>query len=269
MALFKKRKKQTPKQAKNLARIRRLITRAESRGYRFPDELKAELPNYSTQKLKSLTADKLYGMATAIDMETGEILSGTEARKKERSISAKLGALTRKARQKAGEVVQGIKQRVAGDATAGSPVGALSPESAAGQVGQAPRGADIILGYLDDFIAFLDEPTSQMGTSQMGRSYRRSSRVAGAIDMGKSNLRALVNDVIARDGRDALAWRLQANADRASDCIDAFRYSSDASRIQSAATELASIINGGSLTLEQALAIGEQSEYNESWEEPE
>lgn len=124
------RKKQTPKKARNLDRIRKLISRAEKRGYIFPEELMQDLPTYSTQKLKALTADKLYSMAKAVDKETGEILTGIEYRKRERSLSARLGALTRKAKEAAKKLLgRGKKPEQPGipDLVLGSAVEPLEP----------------------------------------------------------------------------------------------------------------------------------------------
>lgn len=274
------RRKQTPKKKKNLDRIRKLISRAEKRGYIFPDELKSQLPNFSTQKLKSLTAEKLYAQAIAVDMETGEILSGTEARRKERSISAKLGALTRKARQAASGIVEGIKSRLAGAPEVAIPTGPESvpppepwpkPLPPPEPEPTPPPGWQIIMDFLNDFLKFLDEPRSPYGISRRGRTYKRVRlwKVAQVAEDQAGYLRKLVADAIARDGEAAVAWRLYDNGEEVGACIDAFRYSSDASVIMSAASALAAIINGGPLTMQQALAIGEQSEYNESWEEPE
>ena len=84
----------TPKKRQNLRRIRRFIKSAESRGYRFSSELKEKLSEYTTQKLKALTPKKLYEQATNIRF--GEEISGTKARKLERSMSAKKAVETKR-----------------------------------------------------------------------------------------------------------------------------------------------------------------------------
>lgn len=90
---------QTPKKRRELSRIRRFISRAEKRGFRFQEELKQGLAGMSTQKLKGLTAEKLYKQATAISEETGKRVSGTERRKEERRKAGKMAAETRRFRR--------------------------------------------------------------------------------------------------------------------------------------------------------------------------
>lgn len=85
---------------KEIKRIKRFIKRAEKRGYSFkfkepqpPKRIRKE----SVEKLKKITPEKLYASATyrGIYSDFNE-LSGLEARKRERSASAKKGAETRK-----------------------------------------------------------------------------------------------------------------------------------------------------------------------------
>lgn len=87
------------KRQRHINRIKRFIRTAEKRGYNFPDNLKENLTTYSTQKLVSLTPQKLYEQATT--EKFGIPMSGTRAREIERSLSAKKGAKTRK--EKRGE----------------------------------------------------------------------------------------------------------------------------------------------------------------------
>lgn len=90
------RKKMTEKRRKQLKRIRQFISRAEKRGYRFPTGFRESLTELSTQKLKTLTPEKLYTeFATAISEKTGEVVSGIERRAEERSESALKAARTR------------------------------------------------------------------------------------------------------------------------------------------------------------------------------
>lgn len=86
--------KLTPKKKQNLKRIRRFIRSAEKRGYEFSQELKENLITFSTQKLKALTPKKLYEQAK--NRSYGEELTGTQARKIERTLSAKKGAETKR-----------------------------------------------------------------------------------------------------------------------------------------------------------------------------
>ena len=65
-------------------RIKQFVKRAEKRGYIFEDNIVPEMPKRVTKKaleeIKSLKPNKLYGKARAIDYDTGEILTGKQAR---------------------------------------------------------------------------------------------------------------------------------------------------------------------------------------------
>ena len=86
--------KYTPKKKQQLKRVRSFIRRAEKRGYEFPEELKSNLTSLSTQKLKTLTPEKLYKQA---QYRVGEHLttSGERGRQIERTIVAKKSLRTR------------------------------------------------------------------------------------------------------------------------------------------------------------------------------
>lgn len=82
-----------------VSRIKRFIKSAEARGYRFenkskliPDKPK-RITQASVKKLKKITPEKLYGKATYLS-DSGKIISGTQGRKEERSISSKKAAKT-------------------------------------------------------------------------------------------------------------------------------------------------------------------------------
>lgn len=68
-------------------RIKQFVRRAEKRGYIFEDNIVPEMPKRVTKKalveIKSLKPNKLYGKARAIDYDTGEILTGNQARQLE------------------------------------------------------------------------------------------------------------------------------------------------------------------------------------------
>lgn len=87
-------KKYTPIKAKNIRRIRRFIKSAEKRGFIFPENIKQQLPQYSTQKLKSLTPEKLYKQA---QYKLGDdiTISAERGRQIERTLAAKKGTRKR------------------------------------------------------------------------------------------------------------------------------------------------------------------------------
>ena len=98
-----KKKKQTPLQLEHKKQVKRLkqaIARAEKRGYIFPEDIIPEKPKRITRKtverLKKIKTTELYAKAEKLDIETGELIPGTEARKQERSEASKKAARTRK-----------------------------------------------------------------------------------------------------------------------------------------------------------------------------
>lgn len=83
---------------KQRKRISQFIKRAESRGYVFNFELPKtpkRITEASIRKLQKITPKKLYQKSKAVDFNTGEILSGTEYRKRERKEAARKAAVTR------------------------------------------------------------------------------------------------------------------------------------------------------------------------------
>lgn len=287
-------KAQTDAHEREYRRVRDFIRRAEGRGYRFSDELKWGLYGSSTQKLKGLTPKKLYEQATAVDEETGEILTGTQRRAQERSLSAKLGAFTRKIRDavKRGkeapkpleEPKPGLRGKLGGVldkirgffGRKGKPMPAPAPEPPSppvpppapepGPYDGLPDESDIII---DNVLEQLTGGPDKYGTSQQGRSYRRSNAAMGASESAKDFLRRCLEDAIARDGKATVASRIASNANAVSMGIDMVRYSSDGAAIYAAMAEVATIFNGGSLTLSQMMEIGDIQDAEEDWEPPE
>ena len=89
---------------KEIRRIKSFISRAEKRGYSFPDGVIPKKPEKITagsiRKLKKITPDSLYKKAEYGGFATyGEIVSGIKGRKEERKQAAQKAANTRKERK--------------------------------------------------------------------------------------------------------------------------------------------------------------------------
>ena len=106
-----RKKKQTKSTAysKQRERVLSFIRRAEKRGYFLTQEFflptETELRKSGvkgaklaarTRQLKRLTPDRLYSMMQRVDIETGELTPGAEARRIERSETARRAAETRR-----------------------------------------------------------------------------------------------------------------------------------------------------------------------------
>lgn len=107
-----KKKKPTQLQLdyrKQVKRLKQAIRRAEKRGYIIPDDIIPERPKRITRKsverLNKITTKDIYEKSEKLDFETGELTSGTEARKLERSEAAKKAAKTRKNKNKTDYVI--------------------------------------------------------------------------------------------------------------------------------------------------------------------
>lgn len=89
---------------KERRRIERQINRMSQRGYDVKENVLPPRPKRVTQasvnRLKKITAPKLYEKSCYIDRETGEILSGKEGQKLEQQARARRAAETRKQRKR-------------------------------------------------------------------------------------------------------------------------------------------------------------------------
>lgn len=94
-----KRRKQTPAEKaynRERRRIQRQITRMSQRGYVVPENILPPRPKRITEasvrRLQKITTPKLYERSRYIDLETGELLTGTEGRRLERQAAARRAA---------------------------------------------------------------------------------------------------------------------------------------------------------------------------------
>lgn len=87
---------------KQLRRIKALIKRAEKRGYTFPDYKPPKVPTRITkktlEKFKKVTPEYIYKKAKYTLPDSGKTITGTQARKIERSSASKKAAQSRKLR---------------------------------------------------------------------------------------------------------------------------------------------------------------------------
>lgn len=246
-------RKQTANQreyAKQVKRIKQAVRRAEKRGYIFDENIVPQTPKRITakaiQKLKEITPQALYSQATYINTNTGEMLSGTEGRQLEKKESARKAKETRERNKR--------KQK----------------KKDKEQEPYYPNGGDIIMtNVLDQFIERLSQPTPEVIANHWGKKYKRYQDAYEESKRSKATLLSITYRVIDEIGRDALGWRLEAQASEVSTLTDYVLYGSNSATIASACARLASIINGGPLSLQELEDISEQEEYGEDWELPE
>lgn len=99
-----RRRKLTPAEKaynRERRRIQRQINRMSERGYDVPENILPPQPKRitaaSVRRLQKITTPKLYERSRFIDVETGEILTGSEGRRLERKSAARRAAETRRA----------------------------------------------------------------------------------------------------------------------------------------------------------------------------
>lgn len=105
---------------KQIARINRAIKRIEKRGFELLQEVLPSRPSRVTkqylEKLSKVTPEFIYKKSRYVDFETGEVLTGVEGRKLERSKAAKKG-IERKKRKEQGWDDPGIDINIGIDDT--------------------------------------------------------------------------------------------------------------------------------------------------------
>lgn len=98
---------------KQIKRIRQFVRRAERRGYVFPETIIPQKPKKITQasvrRLQSITPARMYKKAEYMDYSTGELISGTKARRAEKQ-AQQLKALISRAQKRVQKAEQKLHQ---------------------------------------------------------------------------------------------------------------------------------------------------------------
>lgn len=116
----------------------------------------------------------------------------------------------------------------------------------------------------DDFISRISTPTPEL--TYYGNKRQVNNREAS--ERSRVTLYNLTMREVAKVGEVELGWRLQKHSDEVQDLIMVVLYGSDAAKIASATSRLASIITGG-LTVPELMDLADEEEANEDWESPE
>lgn len=116
----------------------------------------------------------------------------------------------------------------------------------------------------DDFISRISTPTPEL--TYYGNKRQVKNREAS--ERGRVTLYNLTMREVAKVGETELGWRLEKHSDEVQDLIMVVLYGSDAAKIASATSRLASIITGG-LTVPELMDLAYEEEANEDWELPE
>ena len=241
-------------------RIQRFIKRVEKRGYIFEDNILPKIPKRITKssvaRLKKLKPDTLYRKALFGGEATqGEIVTGLEGRKAERSQRAKKAQQTRKANRLA-------EQRFFTSITKAlyppkSNIVIPEPES----YDHIPDTGKIIFdNTYDEYISRLSRPITQIGLYGY-RSYEAYNASLREI----ATLQIITQKEVADVGKSKVGYRIRAYLEWKL-VLDYVMYGSSAEAVNTASQELADAISNKTLTLKERKDLAEESEIEENWE---
>lgn len=216
---------------KEMKRIKRFISRAEKRGYYFnfkEPQVPKRIRKESVEKLKKITPEKLYTSATYRGLYSDfRELSGLEARKIERSASAKKGAETRKrkAEQKKRE-----QQKIP------------------------------TFDFIAEIISMINElPNGRYISYQVFLDFTSHKNFLISLINDRTNIASQYNTI------DKYSNYLKDNEDRINHNLEIIMRDSNESSIIGAFNELAEILKGSALSFEEAELIEELNNYYESY----
>lgn len=214
---------------KEIKRIKRFISRAEKRGYSFSfkePQLPKRIRKGSVEKLKKITPEKLYASATYRGLYSDfRELSGLEARKRERSASAKKAAETRKANQ---------KKREQENATT--------------------------FDFINEIISMINEfPNGRYISYQVFLDFTPHKNFLISLINDRADISSKYNTF------EKYSEYLYDNKDRIRVLSDKIMHDSNESEIIASFNELAEILKGSALSFEEAEMIEELNQYYESF----
>lgn len=252
---------------REIERIRNIVREAEKEGYIFHDVIpkNVNVTKSTLQRLRGISREDILKTARRVDVETGEIIrTQAQANADKRNEQRERKRVVRE-RQKV------LKER---------------RKTTKQNRNNLPKLSDIAFDniydmYLskleepidtsvyDTLMNTMKEPVQEFTATRGGRVARRWKLAIEASKEAKSTILSLVQGVIATEGKDALVRRLNDNADRVQELCVFVLYGSEDVKINSACTELASIIMGKALTFDEATDLAEQMEQNEDWQDTE
>lgn len=218
---------------KEIRRIKRFIKRAEKRGYSFnfkepqpPKRIRKE----SVERLKKITPEKLYASATYRGLFSDfRELSGLEARKKERSASAKKAAETRKRKA----------------------------EQEKREKEKTPT-----FDFINEIISMINElPNGRYISYQVFLDFTSHKNFLISLINDRADIASQYNTF------EKYSDYLYDNKDRIKHLLDVIMHDSNESEIIASFNELAEILKGSALSFEEAEMIEELNNYYESFVE--
>ena len=216
---------------KEIKRIKRFIKRAEKRGYSFnfkepqpPKRVRKE----SVERLKKITPEKLYASAMYRGLYSDfRELSGLEARKRERSASAKKAAETRKRKA---EQEKREKEKIP------------------------------TFDFINEIISMINElPNGRYISYQVFLDFTPHKNFLISLINDRADIASQYNTF------EKYSDYLYDNKDRIRVLLDKIMHDSNESEIIASFNELAEILKGSALSFEEAEMIEELNNYYESF----
>lgn len=240
-------KKLTPMQrawSKEISRIKSAIRRLEARGYQV-DYTIPERPDRITKKtianLRSeTTAPKMLSRSTYVTKD-GEIISGYQASTEARKRSGRKGALTRKQRQHEKRYKE-YEQR---------------KQLERWKEKSEPQYSTNVLENLRRQLASWSR--GQQSALSAVRNPHWKKTIQFKMEFSTTLLN-LLDSKIAEEGERRVALRLETNASIVNEALERFIEDSDQDKVKDASVQIATIINGKSLTKEESEQLAKDAE---------
>lgn len=251
---------------KEATRVNALIRRLESRGYIFSPNLVPEKP-YNVKRedieyLKGITSKTIYHYGEYHDPQTGQIVTGVEGRRLERSRAGKKGYQTRirneqeRERKKQDEERKKRKEQERKK----KPKKPKEPEPEPGGIDNIPVASHEIIENVREEIRKWSPSTG----------WTEFFSEAKARD--KNILENMFEGAIRQEGEDVIAARLEAHATEVIALVQEILYGSggkDGNQIQNDFARFSQILLDRSLTVDESIELAEAQEYLEDNEEVE
>lgn len=253
---------------KELRRIKRFIASAEKRGYTFPQNAIPKQPKNirpeSVSRLQKINPETLYKKAKYTHPETRKQITGTQGRKIERSKASKKGVITKGQTPKTPQIPKAKKKKKQKTINNAREEYYKNADREAGtDRTKSPESTDNILIYVEQEIERW-QPAS-FWSDWTERTKERH----------KNTLNSILQGAIAREGRKAVADRLEARAEEITKLTEEILYKTSGGKnsgkdfdlesdIQFKMNQFNSIILNRALTQEEAEAV---SDYMESLNE--
>lgn len=229
----RKKVRETPNQReyrKQVSRIKANITYLKNHGFTVPDINLPEKPKVirkrDIQKLKDITRANIAAQSTYVNPNVGVPVTGQKAYESFKLYTRDKLAYKKKLKDDARKKKEKIESRFK-----------------AVKIDDTPTYEDIILNNVYDII---DDWSPSPNWSNYWASEKGKQR---------NQVKRILDNAISKEGRKAVALRLQARALDIFNIVNTIIYGSSQEVVEFALTEFASILSGEILTLEQTLEL--------------